>query len=438
MHYLILGAGPCGLATAKALSDHGISYEQVEADTDVGGNWLHGVYPTAHIISSRNITQYPDYPMPEDFPDFPSARQMCAYYRSFAEEFDLVANIRFSTKVTTIQPVENNQWEVGFDDGSSRIYLGVLLCNGHHWDPVWPEIPGTFNGDYIHSKYYKDTTQLIGKRTVVIGAGNSACDLASESARLGSKTWLAMRSGIFFIPKSIGGKPSADSPIARWPLWLQRPLIKLMLKLTQGDYQKDYGLKQPTHNLFEKHPTVNDEVLYYIKHGRIQPTENVAAFEGNEVVFTDGKRVAADLVVAATGYRLSYPFLPRGLRRVKGHAAEVVGQAVLPDFRGLYFMGWQQFRGGVGQVFTPLARLTARYIQLQEELDFPLGQFLAARGDTPPTTHLMDPYDLVRFAERRYADFEALAVAARKYARQQPTVNNEVLPAPAVEETILF
>ena len=436
--HLILGAGPCGLAAAKALKAHNIPYVQVEADHEVGGNWLHGVYPTAHIISSKSITEYPDYPMPADYPDFPSAAQMCAYYQNYARDHGLYEHLRFHTTVTSIAPVADNAWRVGFADGSTEDFAGVVLCNGHHWDANWPEIPGTFNGEYIHSKYYKDPQQLMHKTTVVIGAGNSACDLASESARLGSETYLAMRSGIYFIPKTIGGKPSADSPMAKWPLWLQRPMVKWTLKFMQGDYEKDYGLKRPDHNLFEKHPTVNDEVLYYIKHGRIQPMANVTRFDGDEVVFEDGRRVRADLVVAATGYHLSYPFLPDALQRVDGHYVRSLGEAVLPDYRGIYFMGWQQFRGGVGQVFTPLAELTAQYILLQKTLDVPVGAYLQHRGTKAPTTHLRDPYELIASARK----FQKIALRetgrAQRFARVRGPLDNEPLAATVAREMVLY
>src|ERR1700737_3324682 len=68
---LVLGAGPIGLCVAKALKNHGIAYDQVDASDGIGGNWHHGVYEAAHIISSRRTTEFPDYPMPASFPDYP-------------------------------------------------------------------------------------------------------------------------------------------------------------------------------------------------------------------------------------------------------------------------------------------------------------------------------------------------------------------------------
>ncbi|HEX8248456.1 MAG TPA: NAD(P)-binding domain-containing protein, partial [Pyrinomonadaceae bacterium] len=117
---LIIGAGPCGLGVAKALKEAGIAYEQAEADAEVGGNWYHGVYETAHIISSRKTTEYADFPMPADYPDFPSRKQMSDYYKLYADTFDLRENIRFNTKVVMCRPLADETWEAETADGEKR------------------------------------------------------------------------------------------------------------------------------------------------------------------------------------------------------------------------------------------------------------------------------------------------------------------------------
>ncbi|MDJ0601105.1 MAG: NAD(P)/FAD-dependent oxidoreductase, partial [Crocosphaera sp.] len=185
--HLILGAGFVGLGMAQALKQADIPYDQIDASDQIGGNWYHGVYQTAHIISSRKITQFSNFPMPDHYPDFPSAKNMLDYLHNFAEHFDLRPHIELNRKVTYVRPIENNLWEVTFANEEQRIYKGVLLCNGHHWCKRFPEFEGTFNGEIIHSKDYKRPEQLKGKRVLVIGSGNSGCDVAAESARVGAK-----------------------------------------------------------------------------------------------------------------------------------------------------------------------------------------------------------------------------------------------------------
>src|SRR3569623_524982 len=96
--HIVIGAGPVGLAMAAALKHRGIPFDLIDAAPGVGGNWLHGVYRTAHIVSSKKATEYTDYPMPDDFPDFPSADQMLQYLTDFAKDRGLLASAEFNKK----------------------------------------------------------------------------------------------------------------------------------------------------------------------------------------------------------------------------------------------------------------------------------------------------------------------------------------------------
>ena len=324
--YLIIGAGFVGLGMAEALKTEGMAYDQVDASDDIGGNWHHGVYETAHIISSKKITQFSHFPMPEDYPDFPSAQNMQDYLHAFADHFDLRQHIQLNCTVQYVRPVENNQWEVTLAHGEQRLYKGVVLCNGHHWSKRFPKFEGHFQGDIIHSKDYKHPDQLRGKRVLVIGGGNSACDIAAEAARVGAKSTISLRESVWFIPKSFAGTPAAD--LTKWwmPEWYQRLMTHVIIRLSLGTHA-DYGLPKPKYRLFEKHPTINNEVPYYLKHGRLQARPAVRELAGQEVEFVDGQRHAFDLIVCATGYNVAYPFLPSELQRVEGAVVKSYGGA---------------------------------------------------------------------------------------------------------------
>lgn len=394
--FLIIGAGPCGLGVAKALKEAAIPYTQAEADTEVGGNWYHGVYETVHIISSRKTTEYADFPMPSDYPDFPSRRQMSDYYSLYADTFGLRENIEFNTKVVMCLPRDDDRWEVEFASGEKRIYKGVIVCNGHHWDKRFPEYEGEFTGEWLHSKDYKKTGQLAGKRVLVIGGGNSACDIVSEAARVGAEAHLSLRRGYWFLPKTLFGQPSAESWALYLPVFMQRAILKIFLKIVVGRYE-DYGLPRPDHKLFEHHPTVSSEILHYLKHGRIKPHKDIKRFEGKTVEFVDGEHIEVDTIVCATGFFVSFPFLPEGVVPVKnGNIAEVYAGCVLPDYKNLYVFGTQQVRYGVGPLITPAAALLAKMIKLQDEMELPIGLVLKESGSKLPTTHLVDPIASLR------------------------------------------
>src|SRR5262249_31960454 len=200
-------AGFCGLGVGAAFKRNGIDFEQFEATDAIGGNWSHGVYETVHIISSRKTTEYADFPMPSTWPDFPSASQMLEYLNAYADHHGLRPHIRLSTRVTRVAPenTEAETWRVAWEtaDGTQgeRVYDGVIVCNGHHWSCRMPRYPGTFTGELLHSKHYKRPAQLEGKRVLVIGGGNSACDIAVEAARFARSAHISMRRGYWFMPK---------------------------------------------------------------------------------------------------------------------------------------------------------------------------------------------------------------------------------------------
>jgi len=207
MKYLIIGAGPCGLAMAKALKESKILYDHIEADKDLGGNWLHGVYKTVYTDTCKDVMQYADFPMPGEFPDFLSQSNMLEYLNGYATIFQLKEQIRFNIKVVWIQAIEKNLWKVYLDNGASDIYKGVIICNGHHWDRKYPDLPGRFTGEYIHAKEYKDPSQLTNKKVLIIGSGNSAADIACESARVGDLSVLSFSDSPWIFPKSVMGIP---------------------------------------------------------------------------------------------------------------------------------------------------------------------------------------------------------------------------------------
>lgn len=427
--YLILGAGFVGLGMAEALKAAGIAYDQVDASDDIGGNWYHGVYHTAHIISSRKITEFTHFPMPDEYPDFPSAQNMRDYLNAFVDRFDLRQQIELNCTVDYLRPVAHDRWEVTFAHGEQRLYKGVLLCNGHHWCKRFPRFNGTFDGEIIHSKDYKHPDQLRGKRVLVIGGGNSACDIAAEAARVGAKSVLSLRESVWFIPKSFAGVPVSE--LMRWwmPEWLQRLLAYGVIRLTFGPH-KHYGLAKPTHRIFEKHPTLNNEVPYYIKHGRITPRPAIRQLDGQEVEFVDGHREVFDLIVCATGYEVAYPFLPIELQRVEGSVVKCYGGAFLDDYKGLYYIGWGQARGGVGSLIAAYGPVFVRFLKLQEQIRVPIGLVLKAMGQQLSTTHLADPQKVFRQLKLVNFLFPLIVRKARQLEVQYPDFCNHPLPPP--------
>lgn len=418
----MVGAGPIGLCVARALAQHAIPYAQFDAGGGVGGNWRDGVYETAHIISSRKTTEFTDYPMPADYPDFPSAAQMLAYLQDYARHYDLEPRIAFGTTVANARPVVADgveRWELTFADGARRTYRGVIACVGHHWDRRWPAYPGTFAGELIHSKDYKTPEQLRGKRVLTIGGGNSACDIASEAARVAASSHLSNRRGYWFLPKTLYGVPLVELVRPWMPLWLQRAFLRATLAVAIGDYRR-YGLQRPDHAIFEHHPTLNSELLHYLKHGRITPHPDVARYDGEFVEFVDGVRERFDLIVAATGFHQTIPFLAPDLVPIDGPIVKLYGSMMSDRFRNLYVFGWAQARYGFGPLVSPGADLLADVILAQARMRHPIGAVLKKMGAKLPHTHLVDPHVAMRAIKRAHKRLPLLVKMEKYVMRKAP------------------
>lgn len=417
--HLVIGAGPVGLAMGAALKRRGIPFDIVDAGSGVGGNWLHGVYRSAHIVSSKKATEYADYPMPEDFPDFPSADQMLVYLTAFAEERCLLSHCEFNKRVSSVVPEDASRWTVTFADGDVRTYKGVVVCNGHHWDKRYPEFRGTFTGEILHSKDYRDVSQVEGKRVLVIGGGNSGVDMACDAGRFGKSCDISLKSGYWYLPKTFLGRPLTDIPLWGLPIFMQRAILKAIVKVSIGDYRR-YGLQRPDHKLFDRHPAFGTDLLGAIRLGRVKPRPAIDHVNGKTVTFVDGSTSTYDLIVAATGFHASFPFLPDGLIKVKDNVVQVYSGAFPAGVRGLYIVGWAQARNGFGRLITPLSDLYARMIAMQDELEFPIGT-LMERSFTQrlPTTHLVDPEKTRRQIRLAHLVLPLLKLRDRRMARKE-------------------
>ena len=175
-----------------------------------------------------------------------------------------------------------------------------------------PEIEGEFRGRFLHASAYKNPAILRGRRVLVIGGGNTGCDIAVEAAQQAAEVWHSTRRGYWYAPKYVLGRP-ADQVNAvmqrlRLPLWLRQWLYQRSVAMSAGDLTR-YGLPEPDHRPYETHPIVNSQLVYYLGHGRITAVPDVARFDDAAVELTDGRRVEPDLVIAATGYRPQFEFL---------------------------------------------------------------------------------------------------------------------------------
>ncbi|MFK4762410.1 flavin-containing monooxygenase [Microbacterium sp. ZW T5_45] len=361
----IIGAGPAGLAVARALTERGIDYVHLERHRAAGGAWDIDnpggpMYESAHFISSRTVSGFSGYPMPNDYPDYPGHAQILQYLRSFADAYGLTERIRFDTEVAGIA-LDGAEWRVTTTKGEESLHQCVIVCTGSQWHPNIPEVPGAFDGEVRHSQSFRSASEFAGKRVLIVGGGNSACDIACDAARTADVASISMRRGYWFIPKHVFGVPSdiVGGKGSFLPKRLESAVLQPLLRLLVGDPTR-LGLQKPDHKLFETHPVLNSQLMHYLQHGDITARPGIQHAAGRTVYFTDGASDQFDLILMATGYRHRVPV-----------AQEYFGDEQHPDlylnfasrqYAGLFGVGFIETNSGAYQLFDQQAHLIAAHL----------------------------------------------------------------------------
>jgi cation diffusion facilitator CzcD-associated flavoprotein CzcO len=351
----VIGAGISGLTAGKALSDRGLPYECFESSDDIGGNWYFrnpngasSAYESLHIDTYRDSVSFRDMPMGEEYPDYPHQAQIKAYLDRYAEAFGLREAIEFKTEVERAERKPGGGWKLTLGDGSQREFDFLIVGNGHHWDPRFPDFPGSFEGETIHSHHYlgpKDPLDLHGKRVLVVGIGNSAVDITSELSRKGvaEKVFLSTRSGAWVMPKYLFGKPVGQiiktSP--HLPVKLQRWLARPIPYIASGRME-DFGLPTPNHHFLEAHPTVSSELLLRLGSGDAVAKPNVAELMGDRVRFEDDTVEEVDAIIYATGYKITFPFFDESVLSAPDNRLPLYKRIFKPGLDDLALIGFAQ------------------------------------------------------------------------------------------------
>lgn len=351
----VIGAGISGLTTGKMLSDYGVRYTCFESSDRIGGNWAFqnpnghsSVYRSLHIDTSRYQLSFRDFPMPADYPDFPHHTQIKSYLDAYAEAFGLLDAIEFENEVTHARRLDGGGWELTTGRGETRHFDLLVVGNGHHWDPRYPEFPGTFTGESLHSHHYIDPRtplDFAGRRILVVGIGNSAADIAVElsSKTLDTTVMLSTRSGAWIVPKYVAGQP-ADKYFKlnpHIPFSWQRKVMQTFQPLSAGR-PENYGLPTPNHKFFESYPTQSVELPLRLGSGDITAKPNVSRLDGPTVHFADGTAADFDVIIYATGYNITFPFFDPEFLGAPDNRIPLYKRMFSPGIDDLVFIGFAQ------------------------------------------------------------------------------------------------
>ncbi|GAB3255145.1 NAD(P)-binding domain-containing protein [Alteromonas gracilis] len=390
--YAVIGAGPSGLAAARNLDRAGLPWQGYEMAGDVGGLWdidapRSTVYESAHLISSKTTTQFAEFPMRDEVADYPSHRELRRYFSDFADAFDLRRGYAFDTEVLRVEP-DGDAWTVtvrGPEGERTERHAGVLVANGTLSEPNVPTLPGSFDGEVIHTSAYKRPDVFAGKRVLIVGAGNSGCDIAVDAVHHAASVDMSVRRGYHFVPKYVFGRPADTLNQGRpLPAPIKQRLDTRLLRMFTGDPTR-FGFPEPDHRLYESHPIVNSLVLHHLGHGDIRVRADVERLDGDGVAFRDGTRTPYDLVVLATGYRLHYPFLDPALLAWDGHGgAPDLYLNIVGSRPGLFVLGMVEASGIGWQGRYEQAELVAAYLRARTEDPAAAAEFdERARGPRP-------------------------------------------------------
>ncbi len=434
----IIGAGCSGFTTAKALQDKGIAFDCFEMSDQVGGNWVYknrngmsSCYQSLHIDTSKFRMAFEDYPIPDDFPDFPHHAQVLQYMNGYVDHFGLREKISFMTRVDWCERLDDGLWRVRITrlDGTgadleteTRLYDAVFVCNGHHWCARWPDpaFPGAdrFEGVQMHSHDYLNPFEpydMRGRNIIVVGMGNSAMDIASELGQkpFADRLYLSARRGVYVFPKYINGQPADKSPAPAWmPASWRRWFAARALEQAVGKMES-YGLPKPDYKPLEAHPSVSGEILTRLGCGDVIPKPNIEEILPRSVRFTDGTQVDADVIIYATGYTVRFPFLDEDTVGLKDNHIKLFKRMIRPDIPSLFFMGLAQPLPTLVNFAEQQARFVTAYLTGHYHLPAPEDmeavieedeqRFLGHFYDSPRHRMQVDFDDYVRDLKKEWA-----------------------------------
>jgi hypothetical protein len=380
----IIGAGASGIVTAKTLLAAKIPVTVYEAGSQVGGLWVYEndngsaiAYKNLYILTPKRYTQWRDFPMDADTPEYARHSDMARYFVDYVDHFQLRPHIRFNERVTKVVP-EGRQWRVGSAVGD-ELYDAVIVATGHFHTPRVPRTLDGFTGETMHSAQYRDVSQVLDRRVLVIGLGNSACDVAADVSWGAQKTVISARTPVFSGPRWFFGHSVLDVmhyfqgphvPRA-WKGKVGRALVRLYW----GDMTR-WGVRRPekaTHGVF------HEFLLPILKSGRLTIRPDVVGIEGRQVTFADGHSESFDVIISATGYRLAFPFLDQivELNEDSSDVDDLYLHVVAIRQPGLFFVG---LANNNGLANTPTFERQAEFIAdvLTGDLVLPDAETMAA------------------------------------------------------------
>lgn len=342
---IIIGAGPAGLAVGACLKRANLPFTILEQSDKVGSAW-HNHYDRLHLHTAKAYSGLPFWPMPADYPRYPSRLQVVAYLENYANHFQLP--IRFKQQVVMARP-EQGLWQVQTQDAHYQA-AHLVVAAGHTRQPHRPHWPGqdSFGGPILHSSQYRNGQPFKNQDVLVVGFGNSGGEIAIDLWEHGARPAIAVRSPVNVIPRELLGIPILAISIwqSKLPPRLTDALNAPILRLAMGDLTP-YGLHKLPHGPATQIqrqaqiPLIDVGTISLIKHGQIAVYPGLERFSQGDVLFTDGRHKRFAAIILATGYRPQVnDFLAANLAAVYDNQGTPLASGRETAIPGLYFCGY--------------------------------------------------------------------------------------------------
>ncbi|XP_067681879.1 flavin-containing monooxygenase 5-like [Haliotis asinina] len=412
----VIGGGVAGLAAIKTSLDEGLLPICFEKSDGIGGLWNYSptprdgypsVYSSCVINTSKEMTCYSDFPIPKEFPNFMHRSNFQKYLELYANHFKLREYIQFNRLVEKVEKGDN------FEETGSWVIISrdlrtgktereavdfVMVCHGHLTEPNIPRFEGLkeFNGQVLHTHDYKDFRGFENKRVLVVGIGNSGSDIACELSRHAEHVYMSTRRGCYTVQRAgMFGQPFDQFYNVRWmeciPASLLRPLIYHQINYRYR--HRDYGLS-PNFRFEEGASTISDDLPNRILVGAINIKSDIKTFTQTGAIFEDGTEIKdIDVVILATGYNYSFPFLDSSIVKMEGRFSHLYKLIFPPNIRQNTFavVGLVQPFGALPPVLEIQARLASRVFTGRAKLP-------------PPSVMLSELEKRKTFLKSRYVD----------------------------------
>jgi hypothetical protein len=347
--YGVIGAGPAGLVTLKALRAHGVAAEILERHTEVGGLFAgrpgRGPDPSVHLTCSAAASAFRGLPFGRGRSlGRPSFARAHAYLGAYAAAHDLRRHIRLGTEVTRMDPCPDGGWSVTTGDGAVRRYRGVVLAiGGAAGGPAAAPVGPAAACAVIAAPAFRGPEEVTGLRVLVTGGGNAACDIAVEAA-------LSARSVLLVLPRDLPLPAEARAAARR----IAGPLLA-----ARG---RDHGLPRPDPALFgdgSRAVRLRDAV----RRGAVAVHPPLARLDGRTALFADGTREPVDVVVDASAPGIDLPFLDHWQLPWENGMPRLLWDVAHPARTDLFATGLVPVAGPAWPVFEAQAELIARLVR---------------------------------------------------------------------------